>query len=134
MALVHTGVGIQLAKGMFDTGNGVEGQDGSKTAGGSLKPYRNKNGEIDTLYAVDADEFDVTFTGLMKKTGYTAKDKGDPITITGVTLPTVTGCTPTLLVEEWREMWQNDEVVKVQGKAHCYIVKNTTPDPEPSES
>lgn len=123
MALVKT-LGKPLATGMFDTGNGIEGQDGSKVAGGELKVYRNKNGAIDTLYAVDADEFDVTFTGLMKKTGYTAKDKGDPITITGVTVPTVTGCTPTFLVEEWKELWQNDEVVRVQGKAHLYIVKN----------
>ena len=120
MALTKA-LGRDLAVGMFDPGNGVEGQDGTKVAGGSLKTYRNKDGEIDTLYAVDADEFDVTFTGLMKKTGYTAKDKGDPITISGVTLPTGGA----LLVEEWREMWQNDEVVKVQGKAHCYVVASS---------
>ena len=120
MALEYV-AGETLAVGMFDPGNGIEGQSGQKSAGGELKTYRNKDGEICSLYAVDADESDIQFEGLLKTSGYTAKDVGDPITITGVTIPTGGQC----LVEEWEEVYQNDEVTKVRGKAHIYVVAST---------
>ena len=120
MALEHV-TGKTLAVGMFDPGNGIEGQSGQKSAGGELKTYRNKDGEICSLYAVDADESDVQFEGLLKTSGYEAKDVGDPITITGVSIPTGGQC----LVEEWEEVYQNDEVTKVRGKAHIYVVAST---------
>ena len=123
MALEHV-TGQQLQTGMPLVVAGLEGQSGGKSAGGSLKTYRNKDGEICSLYAVDAEESEVTFEGLMKTSGYTPKDVGDEVTVTGVTLPTVSGCTAKLLVEEWEEVYQNDEVTKVRGKAHIYIVKN----------
>ena len=125
MALAHV-IGKTLATGMPLVYTGVEGQSGQQSAGGELKTYRNKDGEICSLYAVDADESDVQFEGLLKKTGYEAKDVGDEVTITGITLPTVSGCTAKLLVEDWEEVYQNDEVVKVRGKAHVYICKNTS--------
>ena len=119
MALVHVqGAGVELQVGMFDPGNGIEGQSGQKSAGGELKTYRNKDGEICSLYAVDADESDIQFEGLLKTQGYKAKDVGDPITISGVTVPSGGQC----LVEEWEEVYQNDDVTKVRGKAHIYIV------------
>ena len=125
MALAHV-IGKTLATGMPLVYTGVEGQSGQQSAGGELKTYRNKDGEICSLYAVDADESDVQFEGLLKTSGYTAKDVGDEVTITGITLPTVSGCTAKLLVEDWEEVYQNDEVVKVRGKAHVYICKNTS--------
>ena len=122
MALVHVqGAGVELQTGMFDPGNGIEGQSGSKSAGGELKTYRNKDGEICSLYAVDEDESDIQFEGLLKTSGYTPKDVGDPITISGVTIPPGGQC----LVEEWEEVYQNDDVTKVRGKAHIYIVAST---------
>ena len=120
MALEHV-TGTELATGMPLVISGLEGQSGQKSAGGELKTYRNKDGEICSLYAVDADESDVQFEGLMKTSGYTAKDVGDEVTITGVTLPTGGKC----LVEEWEEVYQNDEVTKVRGKAHIYICETT---------
>ena len=116
MAFEHV-TGTELATGMPLVISGLEGQSGQKSAGGELKTYRNKDGEICSLYAVDADEFDVQFEGLLKTSGYTAKDVGDEVTITGVTLPTGGKC----LVEEWEEVYQNDEVTKVRGKAHIYV-------------
>ena len=122
MALEHVeGAGVELETGMFDPGNGIEGQSGQKSAGGELKTYRNKVGEICSLYAVDSDESDIQFEGLMKTSGYEAKDVGATITITGVTLPTGGKC----LVEEWEEVYQNDEVTKVRGKAHIYVIAST---------
>ena len=122
MALVHVqGAGVELETGMFDPGNGIEGQSGQRSAGGELKTYRNKDGEICSLYAVDADESDIQFEGLLKTSGYTDKDVGDPITISGITLPTGGQC----LVEEWEKVYQNDEVTKVRGKAHIYVVAAT---------
>ena len=125
MALEHV-TGVELQTGMPLVISGLEGQSGQKSAGGELKTYRNKDGEICSLYAVDADESDVQFEGLLKTSGYTAKDVGDEVTITGVTLPTVTGCTAKCLVKEWEEVYQNEEVTKVRGKAHIYICKNTS--------
>ena len=120
MSLEHV-TGKTLETGMFDPGNGIEGQNGQKSAGGELKTYRNKAGEICSLYAVDADESDIQFEGLLKTAGYTAKDIGDPITITGVTLPTGGQC----LVEDWEEVYSNEDVTKVRGKAHIYIVASS---------
>ena len=120
MALEHV-TGTELATGMPLVISGLEGQSGQKSAGGELKTYRNKDGEICSLYAVDADESDIQFEGLLKTSGYTAKDVGDEVTITGVTLPTGGKC----LVEEWEEVYQNDEVTKVRGKAHIYVVAAT---------
>ena len=120
MALEHV-TGTELETGMPLVISGLEGQSGQKSAGGELKTYRNKDGEICSLYAVDADESDVQFEGLLKTSGYTAKDVGDEVTITGVTLPTGGKC----LVEEWEEVYQNDEVTKVRGKAHIYVCATT---------
>ena len=120
MSLEHV-TGTELATGMPLVISGLEGQSGQKSAGGELKTYRNKDGEICSLYAVDSDESDVQFEGLLKKTGYEAKDVGDEVTITGVTLPTGGKC----LDEEWEEVYQNDEVTKVRGKAHIYVVAAT---------
>ena len=125
MALLHV-IGKKLATGMPLVYTGVEGQSGQQSAGGELKTYRNKDGEVCSLYAVDADESDVQFEGLMKTQGYFERDVGDDITslVTGITLPTVSGRTAKLLVEEWETVYQNDEVTKVRGKAHTYICKN----------
>lgn len=120
MALVHVdGAGEELQTGMFDPGNGIEGQSGQKSAAGELKTYRNKGGDICSLYVVDQNEFDITFEGLMKKAGYEPKDVGDPLTgVSGVTIPPG----GKLLVQEWEEVYSNEDVVKVRGKAHLYIL------------
>ena len=113
------GMGKELATGMFDPGNSIEGQSGQLTAAGELKTYRNKDGDICSLYVVDQNEFDITFEGLMKKAGYEPKDVGDPLTgVSGVTIPTG----GKLLVQEWEEVYSNEDVVKVRGKVHLYIL------------
>lgn len=120
MALEHV-TGTQLQTGMPLEIAGIEGQSGGESAGGELKPYRDHTGSVCSLYSVDENEKDITFEGLLKKTGYTAKDVGDEVTITGVTLPTGGKC----LVQTWEEVYQNDEVVKVRGTAHVYVVAST---------
>ena len=121
MALEHV-TGTQLQTGMPLAVAGIEGQSGQMSAGGELRTYRDHEGAICSLYAVDEDEKDITFEGLMKKSDYADKDKGDTITITGVTLPTGGVC----IVDTWEEVYQNDEVVKVRGTAHVYVVTSSS--------
>jgi len=104
--------GETLVPGMIAAPTGIEGQSGTKAAGGELKPYRDKDGKFCSLYVLDEDDVEITFEGLMKTAGYAAKEVGDQLT-----LDSVTG-----YVTAWEEVYSNEDVTKVRGTMHKYTM------------
>ena len=109
-------LGTQLQAGVSLAYGGVEMQSATETAAGELKLYRDANGEICSVYAVDGDETECTFEGLLKTSGYTAKDVGDSVSISGAQ------GSGSWVVSAWEEVYSNDEVTKVRGTAHSYVL------------
>lgn len=107
MALVKK-AGAEFETGMFAVDGNIA-QSGSKAAAGELRVYRDENGNVASVYKIDAGSKTVQFEGLLKASA-TLPKKGSTIEVDD----------DTYYVENADLIYQNDEVQKVRITAHLY--------------
>lgn len=97
-------LGKALQTGVTSAGiTGLHEQTGGRNAGGDVQVFRDKNGTPISVYLVDGHK-EYSWTALME-TSVADKEKGDPITIDGVTDP--------CYVTQWDVTESNDDVKRV---------------------
>lgn len=89
--------------------SGCVAQNGSTSAGGELKTYRDESGQYLALY-LDDDHTEVSFEGILKAGQAANKKKGDRFEALGVTG----------YLTDWKVQWSNDDVAKVSGSLRDY--------------
>ena len=107
--------GTELSTGMSKI-DGMVAQNGSRSAGGELKVFKDEDGNVMTLY-VDDEHSEVSFEGLLKGGETVAHKKiGDAFTACGVTG----------YITAWTVSWTHDDASKVSGTRRDYTIATTT--------
>lgn len=107
MALVKK-AGVEFEAGMFAVDGNIA-QSGSKAAAGEIRVYRNEEGQVFSIYKVDAGSKTVQFEGLLAASA-TLPKKGDTIEIDD----------KTYYVDSAELVYQSDEAKKIRVTAKLY--------------
>ena len=100
--------GTEFETGMFSVVDNIA-QSGSKKSTGQIRVFRNEDGEVASVYKVDAGSKQVQFEGLLESSA-TLPKKGDTITIDD----------DTYYVESADLIYKNDDAQKIRVTANLY--------------
>lgn len=84
-------------------------QSGSKKSSGQIRVFRNEEGEVASVYKVDAGSKQIQFEGILEASASLPK-KGDDIEVDGVTY----------YVESADLIYKNDDAQKIRVTANLY--------------